>query len=184
MIAIEEFYSKYQQNFDEQNCYQIDIETGENFKDDIEKVNFIQKRMKYILDYIFSNKEIYVILFIWNVDRNTIIDLFECGFHYDKFDQIIKNIQIKDIKLEDDPPNTEVQLLYSKAYQYEKIQPIVQAIAGNEILVKPSADISAYFILFEEDRNILVNLYDDRGIEILSPHLELKNYFENETRFK
>lgn len=168
MIEISEFYKRYESSFDNKNCYQTLINIPDTFENNYLKVDYIHRLMENLCDQLFFEKDLYIVLFIWNTDRNTTQELIICGFDENKFDFVFKNIKIDDIKLVENPQNIDINLLYKQKYDYLTVKSIVQAIAGFEIGVEPSCNVSAYFICFSEEADILVNLYDDRGIEILT----------------
>ena len=179
MISLIEFIERYENSYNRDNCFQSRIEIGEDFESDYLKVKHIHKLMEDICNHFFFNKELYIVLFLWNTNKKTKQELITCGFNYSKIDSIFNDLKISDIKLADNPPNKEVSLLIINKYDFSTIKSIVQAIAGYEILIKPSANISAYFISFGEEYDVLVNLYDDRGIEILTTSQIISNQIEN-----
>ena len=57
-------------------------------------------------------------------------------------------------------------LKYEKC-SFDAISPLIQAIAGRELGLRRSANVTAYFLTFEGSHTML-NLYDDRDVELLS----------------
>lgn len=58
--------------------------------------------------------------------------------------------------------------LYVKKYSSFIGSPIFTSIINYEMAEEPSADITSYFVDF--DRSIIVNIYDDRGMDVYSPN--------------
>lgn len=167
------FVKKYRDHFGKKNKYQIVVSMDERFKGKA-KVVQVMKRFNQVANIIFSDKEIWVLLIIWDAYRGTMEDLTNCGFKYPEiyikgdYDDELLNTQLFDKEALKE--SEFFYLRYSK-YAFEQIAPIVCAIAGYELGLERSANISAYFINFD-DTPILLNLYDDRGLELVTDSKE------------
>jgi hypothetical protein len=70
----------------------------------------------------------------------------------------------------------ESEILYIKydSYDYNKLLPFVVAISNFELALEPSASVSAYFMTFDSP-TVLLNLPDDRFIELCTDSIEIVN---------
>ncbi|WP_445440402.1 DUF3885 domain-containing protein [Dyadobacter frigoris] len=70
----------------------------------------------------------------------------------------------------------DAEILYIKYENYSlgKIFPLVQMIAGFDLGFKNTINILSYFLSFQ-NQPLLLNLYDDRGMELLAHDEQLIN---------
>lgn len=179
MLSREEFENKYEKIFNDNKCLQSIFDFGKNSHDDKSKVVYIHNIMKNLFDQMFKNKDLYIILFIWNTNFGTEQDLLDLGFDYNLMDKKYDNITIKDHQLTDNPENTIINLLYIEKYNYDKIKFLIQATATWELDLNPTANVNAYFINFSDNNDILINFHDDRGLEILTTSQDLHKQIDD-----
>ncbi|MEA5260822.1 hypothetical protein VB264_23685 [Arcicella aquatica] len=113
------------------------------------------------------NKECWLVLKIWDVPLGTFTQLENAGFEINLSDSIFEDNFNDSIIKENYTQNDKILLINYKKYDFEKIRPVIQCIAAYELGIEPSANINAYLISFD-NIYVLINLYDDRGMEVLT----------------
>lgn len=121
---------------------------------DLKRVSQAKERSSQILQYCFSGLPIWLRIILW--DKEGEMDLSKAGLAVETFDDSFKDENEEDILY-----------LHLKKYSPFIVNPIVTSIINYEMAVEPSANITSYFIDF--DRSIIVNIYDDRGMDVYSP---------------
>jgi len=98
--------------------------------------------------------------------------IYKCGF------KISKNKPVQMKKILEEPLEAEDPKLYKYIYaleiapKFENFLPIIWAIGGNEIGIRPTAELDAFIF---DPKGIILNLYDDRGLDIfINDHDKLK----------
>ena len=165
------------EHFGKDNKINLVFEMGES-EDNFERVNSTLIKSKEILDFLFNKKNLWVKLIIWNKSFNTRQQLENCHFDWNKAKVVIElndSVILKEFEKED----TESYCLFYPQYEFENIKPIIQAIAAFELGIYPAANITAYFISFDR-YPFLVNLYDDRGMEVLFCDTQQYDTLKNE----
>jgi hypothetical protein len=59
----------------------------------------------------------------------------------------------------------------------EPVRSVITSIINYEMAEEPSANITCYFINFEKP--VIINVYDDRGMDIYSPDKRIINELSN-----
>ncbi|MDP2385338.1 MAG: hypothetical protein Q8M29_03120 [Bacteroidota bacterium] len=178
----QDFIKAYKKQFIAKNKFKIVFEMGALLKGK-ERVGQVTNRFKEIADFIFEQKELWVLLILWDVERGTKNDLAKCGFEENAATHSYKG-KIEDGLLANSRfdsqaiKESEIKYLKYEKFSFDKISPIVRAIAGYELGFENSANISAYFLSFE-DTAVLLNLYDDRGMELLNDASEFTSEISN-----
>lgn len=161
-----DFKKKFHKSFSDDNQYKIVFNMSDYLKDEESRVKKVIQRFKSISQEIFHDSDIWVALVIWNQSIETAKDLKACGFKIEDVTSVFKGNINDNIFNFEDYEDSEIIYLYYDKFDFAKLKPLVRAIAGFELAVKPSASITAYFLNFQKDRDVLLNLYDDRGMEL------------------
>ncbi|WP_259071963.1 DUF3885 domain-containing protein [Mucilaginibacter sp. X4EP1] len=121
-------------------------------------------RSNEILRYCFGRKAIWLRMILWSdkEERN----LENSGFEIYKAAKVLKQ------KDED-----EILYLYFNRYSKLLLSPIAKSIINFEMAEEPSANITCYFISFNS--KLIINIYDDRGLDIYTPNEELLKNINN-----
>lgn len=121
---------------------------------DISRVKQAKDRSNQILQHCFNGLPIWLRITLW--DNEGEVNLNNAGLDVRTSDNNFKNEGEED-----------VLYLYVKKYSSFIGCPIVTSIINYEMAEEPSANITCYFVDF--DRAIIVNVYDDRGMDVYSP---------------
>lgn len=177
MFLLENFVEKFNKYLLADTCLHASFEMGGVISlDEPEfRLNQVKERFKEIMDFVFSNKEIYLVLFVWDLDRGTLKELEKCGFNKDLAQYIGSNFKIDNYKAKKLRKNDIISLYYYPKYSFDCIEPIAQAIGAYELALEPSASIDAYFVSIDSNNELLLTLYDDRGVDFMTPEKELFN---------
>lgn len=178
-----EFINAYKRNFVINDELKLKFEMGGKMNGE-QRVNQVLQRFEEISNYIFKNKEIWIFLIIWDANGDNKKELVNGGFdetlasnyYYGKVED---GLIIKENFYEEAFEEAEILYLKYKHYSFDDIMPLVYSKAGFELGFENTAGIVAYFISFE-DQPILLNLYDDRGMELLSHDRETINNISRE----
>ncbi|GAA4136221.1 hypothetical protein GCM10022216_10920 [Sphingobacterium kyonggiense] len=135
----------------------IRIDLGEDLEDE-SRVKQALKRSNSILDSFFKGKGIWLQIILW--DDEGLKALKDAGLNPDMADK----------RFEWNRGNCNVICLYYKQYSFQKVLPLALSVINYEMAFTPSANITCYFVDFEEPA--IVNIYDDRGCDIYSPNRE------------
>jgi len=113
-----------------------------------------------ILQYCFSSKSILLRMILWS--KNEEKNLEHAGFQLKKADKVLR-------RKDDD------EILYAHFNTFSRIvlSPIIKSIINFEMAEEPSANITCYFVSFNSE--LIINVYDDRGVDVYSPNIELLN---------
>ena len=131
------------------------VELGEE-KEGENRIKQAIERSTNILKYCFKNKEMFLRIVLWNSDAKI----------------ILKDILLDvDNTFERDSTNDDENILYVFMKKYkENIGIFISTlIVHYDLALDPSANITCYFVNF--DTPIIINIYDDRGMDIYSPNL-------------
>lgn len=180
-----DFINLYKQFFSKNNELKLRFEMGGKLKSK-KRITQVLKRFEEISSYIFDNKEVWILLIIWDSKGNNKKELLNSGFEKslslaDEYytgklrDEVI-DIHNFNIEAFED---AEILYIKYKIYNFNAIFPIVYSKAGFELGANNTAGIVAYFISFSDEQPILLNLYDDRGMELLTTKQTLVNLIHN-----
>lgn len=122
---------------------------------DLNRLNQAKDRSNQILQYCFNGLPIWLRIILW--DKEAEKDLSNAGLAIETSDNSFRDENEEDILY-----------LYLKKYSPFMVKPIVTSIINYEMAEEPSANITCYFVDF--DRSIIVNIYDDRGVDVYSPN--------------
>lgn len=164
----------FHKNFTNGIEHKIVFEMSGNIKDENLRVKNVIQRFKEISEAVFINKDIWIALIMWNNSMGTYKDLQDCKFKTDEATLLLEGDINDKIFHFDDYEDCKIIYLYYNKYDFAKVEPLVTAIAGFELGVEPSANVNAYFLNFQEDNAVLLNLYDDRGMELITTNLEFR----------
>ncbi|MCY1524189.1 hypothetical protein D9M68_591130 [compost metagenome] len=112
-------------------------------------------RSNQIIQYCFEGLAIWLRIILWDEDAG--INLTNAGLDKKNADSSFKN---------SDNPDEEVLYLHFNKCSPIITSPILTSIINYEMAEEPSANVTCYFINLE--KSIIVNVYDDRGIDIYS----------------
>lgn len=140
----------------------------ETYEDKIGMILRVMNKAQAIFDAVFKDsKNISIILDFFSPKRiknNQLPQSFKDLIEECQFQISLKDIQeVQEIKRDEGYFYT---YLLKKKPDYNFIKPIIWAIGGKEIGIKPTADVLAFFIDLE--REIIFHLYDDRGLDIVA----------------
>jgi hypothetical protein len=176
-----EFINAFKLSFVSDTEFKVTFEMGQNAKGQ-KRVNQVLERFENISKFVFQNDEIWVLLIIWDAKGENKKDFLNIGF--DKsiatecYNGKIKDALIKKEQFYDKAiANAEIFYLKYNTYLFDKVMPLVYSKAAFELGFQNTASIVAYFISFK-NQPILLNLYDDRGMEILSNDKEIISNLE------
>lgn len=164
-------------NFFQKENYKIIFKMGEN-KDDYKRVSEVMEKFRCISEYIFKNNKVWILLFIWDKEDLNILlkDVFIQSA------STIHKIYNNDSFLSYFPYDTEaiseakIFLLEYDEFRYKNIENLVKLHAGYELALDNTLNISFYIISMSYQYNTLINLYDDRGLELLTDN---NNFIED-----
>jgi len=121
---------------------------------DIEKSERAITMSENILNHYFDGKNIYIRLTIW--DKRYLKKYVKNIFNLQKY--------ITDSLVNDD---SIVLYYYINNYNFQLIEKIVKSIVNYELGLAPYLNATCYYFNF--DVPVLVNVYDDRGLDIVLP---------------
>jgi hypothetical protein len=129
-------------------------------KDGSARLPQILSRCNSILRFCFDNKVFWLRIILWS-DKEE-INLKNAGFSFHKASKVFRL-------------KGEYETLYMHFNRYSKTfaLPIIKSIVNFDMAEEPSANITCYFVSFS--RPLIINIYDDRGLDIYSPNKELLN---------
>lgn len=174
----EDFINAYKKKFINNDELKLKFEMGGDMDGD-KRLNQVIQRFKEISNYVFKDNEVWVLLIIWDANGKNKQELINSGFdislassYYDGAldDGLIKKQNFYEEAFQD----AEILYLKYKHYSFDDIIPLVYSKAGFELGLENTAGIVAYFVSFE-NQPVLLNLYDDRGMELLSHGRETIN---------
>ena len=169
----EELIKKYKKYFSYNDEFRVVFEMGGGLNDEL-RLRQVHNRFKEISEYIFKNDEIWIILILWDIDRDTKGQLKRVGFKEENATKIFKGENEDNLFEREITENDEIYYVNYNKYSFNNIYSLVRAIGGYELGLDCGVNITAYFISFK-DNPVLMNLYDDRGMELLSNDLETIN---------
>lgn len=164
-----EFKQRFIENFLQKENYKIVFKMGEN-EDDYKRVEEVENKFRCISEYIFKNSKVWILLFIWEKDDENIL-VKDTGI---QSASIVHKIYNDDSLLSYFPYDTEamseakILLLEYDEFRYNNIENLVKLHAGYELALDNTFNISFYIISMFHQYNTLVNLYDDRGLKLLT----------------
>jgi hypothetical protein len=145
------------------------FELGVNIQDNKKRIAQVIKRTQALFQCVFKAKDknwIVLHFFADKIKKGNIpvhfSNLIKCGFQIKKNDAF----QFKK-EVHGDPEDKCYKYTYAieRPAKFNHIYPIVWAIGGSEINIKPTAFVTAYFVNIE--RGIIFYIYDDRGLDII-----------------
>ena len=166
-----EFLIKFHNSFNIGHTFKIVFAMAGDIKNDNLRVQKVIQRFKDISKEIFRDKDIWIALILWNIERATVKELEVCGFNFENADFKFEGSKYDSVFVGDNFENfqdSQILYLYYNRFDFLKLKGLVKAIAGFELGVEPSANITCYFLNFETGNEVLLNLYDDRGMEFLT----------------
>ncbi|KAA0991033.1 DUF3885 domain-containing protein [Dyadobacter aurulentus] len=168
----QEFIRDYKKLFSQNNEFKIRFEMGGNIRSKKKRVKQVLTRFEEISNVVFMKKEIWVLLIIWDFKMDNNEKLIRLGFDIDLaknyyFGKV--NDGLIEMKYFDQEVLDEAEILYLEygSYSFRDILPLVHSSAGFDLAMENTAGLSAYYISFSKEP-VLLNLYDDRGMELLS----------------
>lgn len=171
MINKAEFIENYKKHFRNNDELQIVFNMGERRRGKA-RLNQVQNRFREISSDVFKDGEIWVLLVIWNASEDNKNTLINGGFDIDLasnfyIGQIQDDLIEKDNFCEEAFDDAEILYIRYENYSFDMIFPLVHMLAGFDLGVQDTINILAYFISFR-NQPVFLNLYDDRGMELLS----------------
>ena len=117
-------------------------------------------RAKMLLEYVFQDSKILIVKLVFHTEQKTKTptrELERCGFtlpaDHEKNHKLGENGHIYNISFSDGITSTNAHA-------------ILWAIMSNEIGIKPTAALTAYYI--DLDKGIVAHPYDDRGMDLVA----------------
>ena len=133
-------------------------------EDGLLRIKQASDRSNQIVQYCFNELPIWLRIILW--DENAEIDLDKAGLAKKDIDNTFKSKNNQ---------GEEVLYLYFHKCLPILISPIITSIINYDLAEDPSANITCYFINFE--KAIIINIYDDRGMDVYSPNKNIVNEF-------
>ena len=166
-----EFINNYKRLFLLDDELKIRFKMGENRRGK-SRITQVLNRFEEISNAVFSDKEVWVLLVIWDPNGKYGTEFVHTGFDTnlanDYYDGTIKDgLIVREKFAEDAFSDAKILYIRYENYSFRNIMPLVYSIAGYELTIENTGGILAYFISFEGEP-VLLNLYDDRGMELLS----------------
>lgn len=129
------------------------LELGGEDMDNDNRVRQAIDRSASVLKYCFEGKEVLLRIVLWDRESLKTIENLFAGLKY----EIEKNDSFED------------DVIYVKMEQYDEVicENIAKLIIHHDMALEPSVNITCYFMNF--DIPAVVNIYDDRGLGIVSP---------------
>ena len=137
----------------------IRLELGGEKGDDEYRATLAYERALDVLNTTFAGKNIWLRVILWD----TIITNEELGINDP---DLIKF----DIKTE----NSRTLYLHCSQYDTYIVGLILKLIINYELAIEPGLNIQCFYCNF--DLPVLVNVYDDRGMDIVTPNGELHQF--------
>lgn len=123
-------------------------------RSDLGRIMQASSRSKRVLQYCFQNLPFWLRIILWSESEEK--NLEQAGLTVKDADIVFRH------KSED-----EVLYLYFEKYSNTIANSVITSIVNYEMAEEPSANVTCYFINFE--RSLIINIYDDRGMDIYSP---------------
>lgn len=168
-----EFIKNYKAQFTKNKVFQLKFEMGGSIKIKIKRVAQVLNRFEEVSNTIFLNEEIWVLLIIWDAKKSSISKLFSEEFTTNNPKKYYKG-EINDGLIEtnnfDQGAFDEAEIFYLQysQYSFDKVIKLVYSSAGFDLAIENTIGITAHYVSFKREP-ILLNIYDDRGMELLSP---------------
>lgn len=171
-----EFLSAYKRVFVDDNELRIGFKMGENLRGK-KRIDQVVKRFEEISNAVFGGDEIWVLLIIWDANGENKKKLIDIGFDINlasnyAYGKIDDGVIVKEKFAEDAFEDAKILYIKYDQYSFNYILPLVYSKTGFELAFENTAQITAYFMSFSK-HPVLLNLYDDRGMELLSHDKEV-----------
>jgi hypothetical protein len=171
--SIKEFEDVFEQTFGDINkeslstvpFNRIRFALGDDLPNIDKKVKQVVYRCDQILNDCFAKKDIWLRIILW--DRKEKDNLLNAGL----------NVMYADFILEGNFEGNNILILYKKKFSGSFLKPIILSNINFEIGKNPFAHITCYFINFSIP--LVINIYDDRGMDIVSANKELTKNLSN-----
>ena len=138
----------------------IRFNLGGDLHDVKSRVNQSLLRSKQILTDCFKGEDTWLRITLWNHGEKD--NLIKAGLKIDS----------TDVVLEENIDGDDILVLYKNNYSESFFNTIILSNINYEIGETPSANFTCYFINFSIP--VVVNIYDDRGIDIVTPSRRTK----------
>jgi hypothetical protein len=159
-------YKKHFNTFKLKEAIQLVFDMGGKIKNEQKRVNQVLERSREIFTELLCQKDLWLRLTIWDYNtKNTLEELTRCGFDFNKATRFFEISDSNDLEY-NEQFDAKTYCLYYEKFNFEDIYPLLSAIASYELALNYSANVTAYFISFCSSP-VLINLYDDRGLEVL-----------------
>jgi hypothetical protein len=174
-------YKRINESIRHQALSSITFEMAGKVKNSKNRVANVLERSRLIFSDILAGKDFWIRLCTWDGVTNTLNKLSKVGFKIDKAGAFYE--QNEDCELEDnEDENCEIVYLYYNSFNFEDIYPLILVIASFDLGLEPHIDIKAFFICFHPS-HILINLYDDRGMEVIASKNDIKKSVKKFSQF-
>lgn len=137
-----------------ENDKKLRIELGCDL-DEEQRLKQALERSSKILHDCFENKPVWLRIILWGATEES--NIVSAGFSLGSPNKLFRQ---KD--------ENEILYVYFNRYAKHHLSPIVESIINFDMGEDPSANITCYFINFKS--KVIVNLYDDRGLDIYTPN--------------
>lgn len=138
------------------------IDLGGSLKNTEKRIEQAKLRINEILKFCLSESKIWIHLILW--DRLEEVNLVRAGL----------NLKLADLVTKKHTPDHDILVIYTEKHFEDLISPIILCKLNSELAKSPSADITFYIIDF--DAKLIINIYDDRGMDIYSTN---SKYMDN-----
>lgn len=176
MKPITDFIQAYQTQFNRKDLHKTVFRLGDRAMNKKARVNMAFHKTRRIMDLALSGKAIWIVLISWNTPEQTQHELSASGFELSLFqsysgtpsDGVVDYTLLKPVS---------TTYLYLDTYNSATISPLYKSILRYDLNIPPCTPAQAYFLSFE-NHPILLNPYDDRGLELLTPNASYQEALE------
>lgn len=168
-------------NFFLKENYKVVFRMGES-EDAHKRVEEVANKFQYISEYVFKNNKVWLLLFVWeeeDIKKLQKDKLIQCA-------NTIYKIHHSDNILSYLPYDTEalyeasIFVLEYNEFEYRVFENLIKQHIGYELALDDTLNINFYLVSISPKYNALLNLYDDRGLELLTNNnMFLKDIEEN-----
>lgn len=164
-MNVDFFLEQYHKAFNI-NPHKIVLELGAQETNEIKRAQQARKRVRKIFNKLVKQENLWLVFITWDTKTALLKELKKCGFAIKDANDLIEGKK-EDLIVNYDLLNPKgVYYLSHEIVDYSIIEKMILGIINNELGLEPYTEIKIYFISFFNEP-IFLNIYDDRGIEIL-----------------
>lgn len=136
----------------------------ENYQRNTNDIQLSYKNSAKVLEAIYEGKEVWLRVILW--EHDSFDNLLKCGFTSSDFVVILeREVGFNELTVA-------VKYLQLQEFRIESLSPFIKAVINFDLGINPMSNITCFYLNF--DVPALVNIYDDRGIDVLTPNEKIK----------